>query len=102
MESLQLFRSGFCTSGQQSYFAMQEIGVALVRRDGAATGPQRIVLLNVKYKWLVVSGDDYSKDAALLDFLIAMKFRGSSLLRGLLRLSFFLDDFQSAASTGLG
>jgi hypothetical protein len=62
MESLQLFRSGFCTtSGQQSYFAMQEIGVALVRRDGAATGRQRIVLLNVKYEWLVVSsGDDYS------------------------------------------
>jgi hypothetical protein len=60
MESLQLFRSSFCTSGQQSYFAMQEIGVALVRRDGAATGRQRIVLLNVKYEWLVVPGDDYS------------------------------------------
>ena len=37
---------------------MQEIGVALVGRDGAATGRQRIVLLNVKYEWLVVSGDD--------------------------------------------
>jgi hypothetical protein len=60
MESLQLFRSGFCTSGQQSYFAMQEIGGVLVRRDGAATGRQRIVLLNVKYEWLVVPGDDYS------------------------------------------
>ena len=36
------------------------------------------------------------------NFLISMKFRGSSLVRGLLRLSFFLDDFQSAASTGLG
>ena len=39
---------------------MPEIGVALVRRDGAATRRQRIVLLNVKYEWLVVSGDDYS------------------------------------------
>ena len=45
---------------------------------------------------------DFISGAALLDFLISMKFRGSSLVRGLLRLSFFLDDFQSAASTGLG
>ena len=40
--------------------------------------------------------------AALLDFLISVKFRASSLVRGRLRLSFFLDDFQSAATTGLG
>ena len=42
------------------------------------------------------------KGAALLDFLISMKFRASSLVRGRLRLSFFLDDFQSAATIGLG
>jgi arsenite methyltransferase len=40
--------------------------------------------------------------AALLDFLISVKFRASSLVRGQLRLSFFLDDFQSGATTGLG
>ncbi len=42
------------------------------------------------------------RGAALLVFLISMKFRASSLVRGRLRLSFFLDDFQSAATTGLG
>jgi hypothetical protein len=46
------------------------------------------------------SGTD--KGAALLDFLISVKFRASSLVRGRLRLSFFLDDFQSGATTGLG
>jgi hypothetical protein len=40
--------------------------------------------------------------AALLDFLISMKFRANSLVRGRLRLCFFLDDFQNAATTGLG
>jgi hypothetical protein len=42
------------------------------------------------------------KGAALLDFLISMEFKPSAPVRGRLRLSFFLDDFQSAATTGLG
>jgi len=44
----------------------------------------------------------FGEGAALLDFLFSMKFRASSLVQGRLRLSFFLDDFQSAATTGLG
>ncbi len=45
---------------------------------------------------------EIAEGAALLDFLISVKFKASSLVRGRLRLSFFLDDFQSAATTGLG
>jgi hypothetical protein len=44
----------------------------------------------------------FEEGAALLDFLISMKFRANSLVRGRLRPSFFLDDFQSAATTGWG
>jgi DNA-binding HxlR family transcriptional regulator len=40
--------------------------------------------------------------AALLDFLIFVKFRASSPVRGRLRLRFFLDEFQRAATTGWG
>jgi hypothetical protein len=42
------------------------------------------------------------KGAALLDFLIFVKFRASSPVRGRLRLRFFLDEFQRAATTGWG
>jgi hypothetical protein len=45
---------------------------------------------------------DFEKGAALLDFLIFVKFRASSPVRGRLRLRFFLDEFQRAATTGWG
>jgi multidrug efflux pump subunit AcrB len=45
---------------------------------------------------------DLAMGAALLDFLISVKFRASSPVRGQLRLRFFLDEFQRAATTGWG
>jgi len=56
----------------------------------------RNVSIHLKFRHVSLQG------AALLGFLISVKFRASSLVRGRLRLSFFLDDFQSAATTGLG
>jgi transposase len=55
-----------------------------------------------KKLWTAKGRTELEKGAALLDFLISMEFRRSAPERGPLRLSFFLDDFQSAATTGLG
>jgi hypothetical protein len=74
-------------------------GVDLTRIDGIDVMGSQTIISEIGLdmgKWKTEGG------AALLDFLIFMKFRASALVRRRLRPPFFLDDFQSAATTWLG